>query len=72
MRINAVADHVAAQSVDAVNVAGIGAPTKQFKYVRLATHGLSILSTLYLPPRLLADAYPDLGGRLDLPLVMKQ
>jgi glutathione synthase/RimK-type ligase-like ATP-grasp enzyme len=69
--LNALADYAAAKGVCAVNIAGIGAPTKLFKYVRLAGRGLSVPSTIYLPPRLLADAYADLAQRLDLPFVLK-
>ncbi|CAM5611780.1 hypothetical protein [Streptomyces griseorubiginosus] len=69
--LNALADYLATKGVHAVNVAGIGAPTKLFKYVRLANRGLSIPSTAYLPLRLLPDAYHDLAARLDLPFVLK-
>lgn len=69
--LNAIADYLATHGVRAVNVAGIGAPTKLFTYVRLANHGLAIPSTVYLPRRLLPDAYDDLAGRLDLPFVLK-
>ncbi|MFG2526291.1 RimK family alpha-L-glutamate ligase [Streptomyces sp. NPDC048527] len=69
--LNALADYLSAKGVRAVNVAGIGAPTKLFKYVRLANRGLSIPSTVYLPLRLLPGAYHDLAMRLDLPFVLK-
>lgn len=69
--LNALADYLAVKGVRAVNVAGIGAPTKLFKYVRLANRGLSIPSTVYLPPRLLLGAYHDLAMRLDMPFVLK-
>ncbi|MFE7953614.1 RimK family alpha-L-glutamate ligase [Streptomyces sp. NPDC057426] len=69
--LNALEDYLAVKGVRTVNVAGIGAPTKLFKYVRLANRGLSIPSTVYLPPRLLPGAYHDLAARLDLPFVMK-
>ncbi|MBO8190312.1 hypothetical protein ITI46_01060 [Streptomyces oryzae] len=69
--LNAVADYLAARGVRAVNVAGIGAPTRLFKYVRLGNRGLSIPSTVYLPPRLLLGAYHDLAAQLDLPFVLK-
>src|SRR6266536_3331356 len=69
--VNALADYAAGKGVPAFNVAGIGAPTKLFKYVRLANRGLSIPSTIYLPPDLLADSYADLAARLDLPFVLK-
>ncbi len=69
--LNAVADYATAKGVHIVNITGIGAPTKVFKYVRLASRGLSVPATIYLPPRLLADAYRDLARRLDLPFVLK-
>lgn len=69
--LNALADYLAAKGVRAVNVAGVGVPTKLFKYVRLANRGLSIPSTVYLPLRLLPGAYHDLATRLDLPFVLK-
>lgn len=69
--LNALEDYLAVKGVRTVNVAGIGAPTKLFKYVRLANRGLSIPSTVYLPPRLLPGAYHDLAAQLDLPFVMK-
>jgi len=69
--LNAVVDYAAAKGVPTCNVEGIGAPTKLFRYVRLANRGLSIPSTVYLPPRLLAGSYPDLAARLDLPFVLK-
>lgn len=69
--INAIADYAASQGVRTVNITGISAPTKLFKYVRLANRGLSVPLTVYLPPRLLAGAYPDLAMRLDLPFVLK-
>src|SRR5436190_16122605 len=38
MLLNAVADYAVAKGVRTVNITGIGAPTKLFKYVRLANH----------------------------------
>ncbi|MEU8952402.1 hypothetical protein [Streptomyces sp. NPDC048489] len=69
--LNAVADYLAANGVRTVNATGVGAPTRLFKYVRLANRGLSVPSTVYLPPRLPLDAYHDLALRLDLPFVLK-
>ncbi|MFI2648599.1 RimK family alpha-L-glutamate ligase [Micromonospora fulviviridis] len=69
--LNAVADYLATKAVYACNTAGVAAPTKLFKYVRLANRGLSVPSTVYLPPQLLADAYRDLATQLELPFVMK-
>ncbi|GAA3668107.1 ATP-grasp domain-containing protein [Streptomyces iranensis] len=69
--LNTVADYLAANGVRAVNATGVGVPTRLFKYVRLANRGLSVPSTVYLPPRLPSDAYRDLALRLDLPFVLK-
>ncbi|MER7694628.1 hypothetical protein [Streptomyces sp. NPDC097610] len=69
--LNAVADYLAANGVRAVNATGVGVPTRLFKYVRLANRGMSVPSTVYLPPRLPLDAYHDLALRLDLPFVLK-
>ena len=69
--LNAVADYAAANGVRAVNIAGIGAPTKLFKYVRLASRGLSVPLTIYRPARLLTDGYEDMASHLDLPFVLK-
>ncbi|WP_331747905.1 hypothetical protein [Streptomyces chartreusis] len=69
--LNAVADYLAVKNVRAVNIADIGAPTRLFKYVRLANRGLSIPSTVYLPRRLLSSSYQDLAVQLDLPFVLK-
>jgi glutathione synthase/RimK-type ligase-like ATP-grasp enzyme len=69
--LNALADYLVTRGIHTVNVAGIGAPTKLFKYVRLADRGLPLPSTVYLPPRLLVDSYPDLAAKLDLPFVLK-
>lgn len=69
--LNALAEYLSARGVRTVNVAGIGAPTKLFKYVRLANRGLSIPSTVYMPLQLLPGAYHDLATQLDLPFVLK-
>ncbi|MFB7504016.1 ATP-grasp domain-containing protein [Streptomyces broussonetiae] len=69
--LNAISDYLAVKGVRAVNVAGIGAPTKLFTYVRLANRGLSVPSTVYLPSRSLPGAFHDLAARLDLPFVLK-
>lgn len=69
--VGAVADYLTTVGVHAVNITGIGAPTKVFKYVRLANRGLTIPATLYLPPRLMVDSYDELAERLDLPFVLK-
>ncbi|MFD7501639.1 RimK family alpha-L-glutamate ligase [Streptomyces sp. NPDC059850] len=69
--LNVLADYLAARNVRAVNVAGIGAPTKLFTYVRLANRGLSVPSTVYLPLPLLHGAFHDVALQLDLPFVLK-
>ena len=68
---NSIADYLDSYDVRAVGMAGIGAPTKLFKYVRLANQGLPVPSTTYRSPRLLVKSYPDLVEQLDVPFVLK-
>jgi glutathione synthase/RimK-type ligase-like ATP-grasp enzyme len=68
--LNAVAAYLRHQGVDVVNAEGIGAPTRLLQYVRFAQAGMPVPSTRYLPPWLLADAYPDLADELGLPFVL--
>ncbi|MFH8533987.1 hypothetical protein ACH4GE_36935 [Streptomyces tendae] len=69
--LNAVADYLAVKGVRAVNIGDVGAPTRLFKYVRLANRGLSVPATVYLPAHMLQDAFRDLAVRLDVPFVLK-
>jgi glutathione synthase/RimK-type ligase-like ATP-grasp enzyme len=69
--LSAVGDYLASRGVRTVNVTGIGAPTKLYKYVRMANRGLSLPSTVYLPPWLLGSSYAALVAQLDLPFVLK-
>jgi hypothetical protein len=68
--LNAIAAYLRHQGVDAVNAAGIGAPTRLLQYVRFAQSGIPVPATRYLPPRLLADAYPDLADHFGLPFIL--
>lgn len=69
--LTAMADYLQTRKVPAINVSGIGAPTKLFQYVRLAQAGLSIPMTVYRSPKLLASSYADLAEKLGLPFVLK-
>ena len=68
--LNAVAAYLRHQGVDAVNAGGIGAPTRLLQYVRFAQAGIPVPASRYLPPRLLAAAYPDLADQLGLPFIL--
>jgi len=68
--LNAIAAYLRHQGVDAVNAEGIGAPTRLLQYVRFAQAGMPVPATRYLPPRLLAEAYPDLADHLGLPFIL--
>jgi glutathione synthase/RimK-type ligase-like ATP-grasp enzyme len=69
--INAIADYLEYHSVCAINVAGIGAPTKLGQYVRFAQAGLPVPDTFYSAPSALAESYSVLADWLDLPFVLK-
>lgn len=69
--LSAIADYLRIHKVPAVNIAGIGPPTKLFQYVRLAQAGLPIPKTVYRSPRLLADSYAELVDEFGLPFVLK-
>ena len=68
--LNAVADYLRHHGVDAVNAEGIGAPTRLLQYVRLAQAGIPVPASRYLPPRLLATAYPALADQFGLPFIL--
>jgi glutathione synthase/RimK-type ligase-like ATP-grasp enzyme len=68
--LNAVAAYLRDQGVDAVNAEGIGAPTRLLQYVRFAQAGMPVPASRYLPPLLLATAYPDLADQLGLPFIL--
>jgi glutathione synthase/RimK-type ligase-like ATP-grasp enzyme len=69
--ISALADYLQIRKVPAVNVAGIGPPTKLFQYLRLAQAGLPVPMTVYRSPKLLASSYSELTEKLGLPFVLK-
>lgn len=69
--INALVDYLAHHKVPAVNMAGIGAPTKLFQYVRFAQAGLAVPKTVYLSTGALAESFLDLAQRLELPFILK-
>jgi glutathione synthase/RimK-type ligase-like ATP-grasp enzyme len=69
--INAIADYLRHHRVLAVNMAGIGAPTRLFQYVRFAQAGLPVPKTAYVAPRVLVDSFPELAQQLDLPFMLK-
>jgi hypothetical protein len=68
--LNAVAAYLRHHGVDAVNMEGVGAPTRLLQYVRFAHAGIPVPAARYLPPRLLEAAYPDLADQLGLPFVL--
>jgi hypothetical protein len=68
--LNAVAAYLRHHGIDAVNAEGIGAPTRLLQYVRFAQAGMPVPASRYLPPRLLASAYPDLADQLGLPFIL--
>jgi glutathione synthase/RimK-type ligase-like ATP-grasp enzyme len=69
--LTAIADYLQTRNVLAINVAGIGAPTKLFQYVRLAQAGLSVPMTAYRSPELLASSYDELAQKFGLPFILK-
>lgn len=69
--LTAIADYLHTCKVPAINVSGIGVPTKLFQYVRLAQAGLSVPMTVYRSPKLLAGSYDELAEKLGLPFVLK-
>ncbi|MFC0526126.1 ATP-grasp domain-containing protein [Phytohabitans kaempferiae] len=69
--LNAVADYLHVQGVHAVNVCGLDAPTKLYKYVRMANRGVPVPATVYLPQDHLMAAFPELCELFDLPFVLK-
>lgn len=71
MLINSVGDYLRVHRVPSINVSGIGAPTKLFKYTRLAHRRLRVPATVHWPSHSLPDAFPELAQRLDLPFVLK-
>jgi hypothetical protein len=68
--LNAVAAYLLHQGVEAVNMEGIGAPTRLLQYVRFAQAGIPVPAARYLPPCLLGTAYPDLADQLGLPFIL--
>lgn len=69
--LNAIADYLHVQGVHAVNVCGLDAPTKLYKYVRMANRGVPVPATVYLPKDHLTAAFPELRDLFDLPFVLK-
>ena len=68
--LNAVAAYLLNLGVDAVNMGGVGAPTRLLQYVRFAQAGIPVPAARYLPPGLLQAAYPSLAGQLGLPFIL--
>src|SRR5579859_4627292 len=69
--ISAVSAYLEHHQVPAVNMAGIGVPTKLVQYVRFALAGLPVPATVYLAREDLARSFPALAQRLELPFVLK-
>lgn len=69
--MNVLADYLDTNCVPSANVNGVGAPTRLFKYGRLANRGLPILDTAYLPPHQIDGVFASLAEQLDLPFVLK-
>jgi glutathione synthase/RimK-type ligase-like ATP-grasp enzyme len=69
--INGISEYLESRGVSAINMAGIGAPTKLVQYLRLAQAGLPVPRTVYLAPNLLRESYHDLARQLDLPFIIK-
>jgi hypothetical protein len=69
--LNAIGAFLASKIVPSISVAGIGAPTKLFQYVRLAQASLPVPETRYAPRPLLQDSYPSLAEELGLPFMLK-
>jgi hypothetical protein len=65
--LNAIADYLHVQNVQAVNVTGLDAPTKLYKYVRLANRGVPVPETRARqsrPARWSAPKIPDRGSNM--------
>jgi hypothetical protein len=69
--INAIGDYLNYHRVPAVNIAGIGAPTKLGQYVQFAQAGLPVPATVYFAKDALAGSYSVIEKQLDLPFVLK-
>jgi glutathione synthase/RimK-type ligase-like ATP-grasp enzyme len=69
--IGAIGAYLEDRKVPAVNIAGIGVPTKLVQYVRFAQAGLPVPPTVYRSGPALAESFVDLAARLELPLVLK-
>jgi hypothetical protein len=69
--LNSLADYLSSHGVRAVNVGIVDAPTKLYKYVRMANRGLPIPDTIYLPHNRLPVAFPELAESFDVPFVLK-
>ena len=69
--LNSVADYLNSQGVRGVNVDMLDAPTKLYKYVRMANRGIPVPATTYLPQARLRTAFPELAESFDLPFVLK-
>jgi glutathione synthase/RimK-type ligase-like ATP-grasp enzyme len=69
--ISAIVAYLEHHRVPAVNMAGIGVPTKLVQYVRFGLAGLPVPPTVYLARDALMESFPALAQRLDLPFVLK-
>lgn len=69
--VNVVAEYLDRHRVPAVNLAGIGVPSRLLQYVRFAMAGLPVPRTFYLAPRTLVDSYAMLADELDLPFMLR-
>ena len=70
--LNTIAAYLDHYRVQAINLAGIGAPTKLLHYVQIAQAGLRVPKARYLPVPLMRDTYPALADQLGVPFVLKQ
>lgn len=69
--ISAMVAYLDYHDVPAINMTGIGVPTKLSQYVRFALAGLPVPPTVYLTRVALLESFPVLARELELPFVLK-
>ncbi len=69
--VGAIVAYLDYHGVPAINMTGIGVPTKLVQYVRFALDGLPVPPTVYLTRAALLESFPVLARELELPFVLK-
>lgn len=69
--IGAIAAYLDYHGVPAINMTGIGVPTKLVQYVRFALEGLPVPPMVYVSREMLLESFSVLARDLELPFVLK-